>query len=209
MTAQGFWICVLVATVTFVMAMFQQTFIVGVMESLFYYMGGIGVRQRSRVAAISVFFAYTLGGFVLAKHSAAGAFGIGRILFTALLLANVRAIWIAARWRSEGVPDEPSVRLNATIMDKIANRLPLLVWPKVRVIFYVFATLEIALLVVELLARICGRRTLSPRARFESRSPRRRSKPGYSILSFVLASSLVCHCILLGLSAPPRFSGTM
>jgi hypothetical protein len=30
----------------------------------------------------------------------------------------------------------------------------------------------------------------------------------YSILSFAFAAAFVCHCMLLGASAPPRFSGT-
>ena len=32
---------------------------------------------------------------------------------------------------------------------------------------------------------------------------------GYSILSFAFASAVVCHCMLPGTSAPPRFNGLM
>ena len=34
-------------------------------------------------------------------------------------------------------------------------------------------------------------------------------EPRYSILSFAFAAAVVCHCMLPGASAPPRFSGLM
>src|ERR1035441_7627575 len=95
LTVQGFWVCLLVATITLGISIVNGTYLAGGLESLFYYLGGMGVRQRSRVAAVSIFAAYSLAGVVLARYSA-GSFGIGRILFMALLLANVRAVWLAA-----------------------------------------------------------------------------------------------------------------
>jgi hypothetical protein len=70
LTVQGLWVCFLVATVTLVIGFVSGSWLAGSLEALFYYLGGIGVRQRSRVAALSVFAAYTLAGFVLARYSA-------------------------------------------------------------------------------------------------------------------------------------------
>ena len=72
----------------------------------------------------------------------------------ALLLANVRAVWLAARWRRVGEVDESPIRMSATLSDKISDRLPALVWPKARFVFCIFALLEIAFLVFALLAPI-------------------------------------------------------
>ena len=41
------------------------------------------------------------------------------------------------------------------------------------------------------------------------RLSRARGFPGYSQRSLAFAASFVCHCILPGASAPPRFSGLM
>ena len=38
---------------------------------------------------------------------------------------------------------------------------------------------------------------------------RNRAAAAYSILSFAFAAAVVCHCMLPGSSAPPRFSGRM
>jgi hypothetical protein len=151
LTAQGFWVCFLVATITLAASILSGTYLAGGVESLFYYLGGIGVRQRSRVAAVSIFVAYTLAGFVLARYSA-GSFGIGRVIFMALLLANVRAVWLAANWRRIGETDESPIRMSDTLSDKISDRLPPLIWPRARLVFYLFALLEVGFLILALFA---------------------------------------------------------
>jgi hypothetical protein len=91
-----------------------------------------GVRRRSKVAALYVFLVYALGTRL--------AYSNLRILLCGLLLSNVRAVWLASRWRSSGTVDDSPAPLG----DKLSDLFPVLVWPKTRVVFYVFAPLEIA-----------------------------------------------------------------
>ena len=63
--------------------------------------------------------------------------------FSVLLLANVRGNWLLANWP---IQSSAPIRLNQTVGDKISDQLPLWVWPKLRIVFYVFAAIEILLL---------------------------------------------------------------
>ena len=58
--AQGYWVCALVAVVSFVFLVATGKFITAIAILLFYYVGGVGVRERSRYAAAVVFAMYLL-----------------------------------------------------------------------------------------------------------------------------------------------------
>ena len=62
-----------------------------------------------------------------------------RVIIAALLLSNLRATWIAARWRSGSDEAALPLRLDGTWADKLANKWPSWVWPKIRVAYYVFS----------------------------------------------------------------------
>lgn len=125
--------------------------LMGAFEGTFFFFAGIGVRERSRVAAISAFSAYLLSALVLQRYTGNG-FGILRIIFLALLFANIRGNWLSARWAREQQSSVPLTRLRETLGDKLADQLPTWLWPKVRFVFYVMAGLEIALLLLSLFA---------------------------------------------------------
>ena len=122
----------------------------GAFEGIFYFLAGVGVRQRSRIAAVCAFSAYLLSALVLQRYTGSG-FGIVRIIFLALLFANIRGNWLSARWASEQAA-APPVRLNETLGDKLVDQLPAWLWPKVRIAFYAGAGIEIALLLLSLFA---------------------------------------------------------
>jgi len=151
-TRQGFWICTTVAAVTIVFSAFTGSLVAGVFEGIFFFLAGVGVRERSRMAAIAAFSAYLLGTLVLQRYTGTG-FGILRITFLALLLANIRGNWLSARWEKDLQIAVVPPRLNETIGDKIADQLPTFLWPKVRYVFYVLAALEIAAGLFSLFAR--------------------------------------------------------
>src|SRR5712692_2826067 len=71
---QGFWICCLVALGNLVFSLFGGWFLAGLFESVFFFLGGIGVRQRSRVAAVVLFISYGLATLVV-------GFSVLRIVF--------------------------------------------------------------------------------------------------------------------------------
>jgi len=142
-TRQGFWICCLVAAVAIVSGAFTGSIVGGAFEGLFFFLAGIGVRERSRVAAIAAFSAYLLGALVTQRYTGSG-FGFVRIIFLALLFANIRGNWLSARWTKDSQAVVVPMRLKLTIGDKFADQLPTFLWPKARFVFYVLAGLEIA-----------------------------------------------------------------
>jgi hypothetical protein len=147
---QGFWICILAAAGTLVVDLLQGSLVAGLFEAIFFLLGGVGVRARSRFAAVTVFLASLLSSLVLQRLTGSG-FSIPRIIVLALLLANVRAIWLSAMWRGSAT-EPPPVPLNETFLDKLSDRLPIYLWPKTKWLFYVFAVVENVLLFVVLFA---------------------------------------------------------
>lgn len=149
-TTQGFWICFIVGVVTIIVTAISGSLFMGLFEGVFFILAGVGVRQRSRVASVAAFSSYLLSALVLQRYG--GGFGIVRIIFLALLFANIRGNWLSARWATEQNWGGSSARLNQTLGDKLADQLPTWVWPKVRIVFYVIAGIEIGLLLLSLLA---------------------------------------------------------
>jgi hypothetical protein len=80
LTTQGFWLCVVIGTVSLIVSLSAGSVIVGAVDSFFFFLGGVGVRQRSGVAAVSVFACYFLTGVLLQISQGAG-FNVVRILF--------------------------------------------------------------------------------------------------------------------------------
>ena len=149
-TAQGFWICFIVAGVTLIVGAFTGSLASACFEAAFFFLAGVGVRQRSRVAAVSAFAAYLLSGMVLQRYTGNG-FNVARIIFLALLLSNIRGNWLSAKWANER-QSMPSTRLNQTLGDKISDQLPMFLWPKGRFLFYLLAAAEILFLLIALFA---------------------------------------------------------
>jgi hypothetical protein len=140
---QGFWICCIVAAGTLIFSLLGGWLIPGLFESVFFFLGGIGVRQRSRVAAVALFISYGLTTLLL-------GFSVLRIVFLALLGANIRGTWLSATWRPLAT-EPPPVPLATTILDKFSGTLPIYVWPAGRWVFYVLAVVEILILAAALL----------------------------------------------------------
>ncbi len=130
--AQGYWVCAVVAIITFVVSAALGHAIAGAVVFLYYYLGGVGVRERSRYAAAVVLVMY------VADILTSGP-SVVRVLFAALLLSNLRAIWIASRWKPESDEAILPPRLSETWSDKFVDRLPMWLWPKVRILYYVFS----------------------------------------------------------------------
>jgi hypothetical protein len=149
-TAQGFWICFVVAIFTAAFSAISGSPATGVFEGAFFFFAALGVRQRSRAAAITAFVAYFLSALVLQRYTGNG-FGVLRIIFLALLFANIRGNWLSARWANDQ-QEIPVPRLNHTIGDKLSDQLPIFLWPKIRFLFYLLAGIEIALLLIGLFA---------------------------------------------------------
>jgi hypothetical protein len=141
---QGYWVCTVVAVLSFAILVFTGQAISGVATFFFYYLGGVGVRERSRYAAGIVLLMYAVGTFF-------AGIGIVRIIIGALLLSNMRATWIASQWKPDSEEAAPPPRLNDTMTDKFADRLPQWLWPKLRIPYYVFSIIFMLLIFVGLI----------------------------------------------------------
>ncbi len=130
--AQGYWVCAAVGVLSSVVLIISDQPIMGTFVLLFYYLGGVGVRERSRYAAGCVSVAY------LADLLASGP-SIVRIVLAALLLSNFRATWIAARWKPDSEEAASVPRWSETWTDKFVDKLPTFLWPKVRILYYILS----------------------------------------------------------------------
>jgi len=135
--AQGYWFCAILALLSLVVLIFSGNSILGPLIFLSYYIGGVGVRERSRYAAAVVLLMYVadavLGDAVVGGHS------VVKILIAAVLFSNLRATWIASSWKPDSEAGASPPRLGDPWSDKFADELPAFLWAKVRLLYYVFS----------------------------------------------------------------------
>jgi hypothetical protein len=141
---QGFWVCTLVAILSSVVYAFTGHEILGTTVLLFFFLGGVGVREHSRYAAAVVLISY------LWDTVATGPSTV-RVGIAAVLLSNLRATWIASTWNPESSEAMPPPRLADTWTDKLSDAMPMWLWPNIRIPFYVFS---IAFLMLDVLGVI-------------------------------------------------------
>jgi len=127
--AQGYWVCAVIAIMSFVALIISDHPFLGGFVFLVFYLGGVGVRERSRYAAGCVLVFYVMDMLVSGPS-------IVKVLFAALLLANFRAIWIASHWKPDSEEAVPAPRWSENWSDKLADQLPMWLWPKIRVAYY-------------------------------------------------------------------------
>jgi hypothetical protein len=128
---QGYWVCAIVAVFALVFSVVTGHPIFGFIALLYYYFGGVGVREHSPFAAAAVFVMFALDTVTSP--------GVLKVLLAALLLSNLRATWIASDWKPESADAAMPMRLGETWSDKFADKLPQWLWPKVQVAYYVFS----------------------------------------------------------------------
>ncbi len=141
--------CTVVAIVSFVFLAATGQPITAVLILLFYYLGGVGVRERSRYAAAVILLMYLLDTLL--------APGVIRVLISALLLSNLRATWIAGGWRPDSEEAVLPPRLGESLGDKLADRFPTWLWPKVRILYYVFSGSFLILVVFGMVVTVARR----------------------------------------------------
>ncbi|MBE0657516.1 MAG: hypothetical protein IH602_07480 [Bryobacteraceae bacterium] len=139
LTIQGFWVCFVTCVITLIVGLIGGEYFGSLFAGVFYLLGGAGVRQGSRFAAVSVFAVYLLSCIGATRH-AGMAFDALTVILIALLLANVRSVFLSARWAKSGLQVEIP-RLSTTLGDKLSDQFPKWVWPKGRYAFYVMAVL--------------------------------------------------------------------
>jgi len=151
---QGFWVCTIVGTISFVFLLFfAHQPINGFLFFLLFHIGGVGVREHNPFAA-AVLLAYYLLDllvvFVLLLLNSPGLLVV-RAIITALLISNLRATWIAGNWKSGSEEAALPPRLGDTFSDKFSDQWPAFIWPKIKVVYWIFSVGYLAVLVAGLI----------------------------------------------------------
>jgi hypothetical protein len=140
--AQGYWVCTFVAVLACLTSLLTGQIILAASLLLFFYFGGVGVRERDLFAAVIVFAFYaldTLISITFLLFASPWGMIVLRVIVSALLLSNLRATWIASNWEPNSERAALPPRLGETFADKFADLWPAWIWPKVRIIYYVFS----------------------------------------------------------------------
>jgi hypothetical protein len=151
---QGFWICIIIATVQLGMSLFMGSgaviagsrsiiIVIGVLTAMAFIVGGMGVRQSNWPAAAMVFAIFFMG--ILYTMAMGRLPGILSIFFAAILLSNLRAAFLASEWRPAGEDEDKPTRFNETLSDKLADQLPTKAWPVLQIPFFALAALLLLL----------------------------------------------------------------
>jgi len=151
--AQGYWVCAFVGVSSFLFALLQGQPILATTLLLFFYFGGVGVRERDLFAAVIVFVFYladALISVIFLVFATPWGMIVVRAIITALLFSNLRATWLASNWQPDSEQAALPPRLGETWSDKFADLWPAIIWPKVRIVYYVFSGLFLLLVVIGL-----------------------------------------------------------
>lgn len=154
LAVQGFWVCTIVGLMSFVfVGLLARQPITGFLIFLLFHFGGVGVREHNPYSAAIMFLYYVidfLASFVLLFATSPGV-GVVKVIVTALLLSNLRATWIASGWKPDSEEAALPPRMGDTFFDKLADKWPALIWPKVKWLYYVFSFGYLALTVAGLI----------------------------------------------------------
>jgi hypothetical protein len=68
-----------------------------------------------------------------------------------LLISNLRATWISGNWKPESEEAALPPRIGETFADKFSDQWPAFIWPKVKVLYYIFSVGCLAITVAGLI----------------------------------------------------------
>ena len=136
---QGYWVCTVVAIASLLFALMTSQILLGLLIFSFYYFGGVGVRERNRYAAAVVALMYSIETVLELVTTGPGLRLVIHVILAALLLANVRATWIASNWSPGSEEAVLPPRLSGTWGDKIADQLPMWLWPRMKLLYYIYS----------------------------------------------------------------------
>jgi hypothetical protein len=140
LAVQGFWVCTIVGLVSLVSLVGNQPF-TAILVFLLFYLGGVGVREHNPFAA-AIMLAYYLADFIASAFvllTTSPGMGVVRVIVIALLFSNLRATWIASGWKPDSEEAALPPRFGDTFFDKVADKWPALIWPKIKWLYYVYS----------------------------------------------------------------------
>ena len=150
LAVQGFWVCTIVGVLAFVFLALAHQPVNGLLVFILFHFGGVGVREHNPFAAAMVLIYFALDTWV-------SGVGVVRIIVNALLLSNLRATWIADHWKPESEEAALPPRFRDTFSDKLCDEWPAFIWPKIKIVYYVYAFGYLALVVAGLVLMMVRR----------------------------------------------------
>lgn len=163
---QGFWICFAIGVLNLALSAFMSVnvavpamriflLVIGVLAFFVYWVGGMGVRERSFIAALTVFILYVVGVLAQVRFP-----GVLPFIISAVLLSNVRATFLASQWRPASEDEDHPMRFNDTLRDKMVDQMPPRAWPILRYPFYIAASLMLVLMIFGAFVNLANRARL-------------------------------------------------
>lgn len=149
LAVQGFWVCTIVGALSLVFQVLAGNPVTGAVLFLLFHFGGIGVREHNPFAAgvMVAYYVIDFLGSVIFVFANSQGIGVVKVIIMALLLSNLRATWIAAGWKADSEEAALPPRMGDTVADKFSDKWPAFIWPKVKVLYYIFSFLFLALIV--------------------------------------------------------------
>ncbi len=158
---QGFWICFVIAAVTFAFSLLTGNILyiaIAIFTGLIFWVGGMGVREKSWIAAAIIFACFLLDTLVTILQTGLMPIVFIRIFLLGVLLTNIRATFLASEWKPAGEDEDRPTRFNEGLKDKLVDVWPPKLWRVLQIPFYGFSILWVLLsllgLVFILMARL-------------------------------------------------------
>jgi hypothetical protein len=152
LAVQGFWVCTVVGGLFLVSQVLAGNPVTGLMLFLLFHFGGVGVREHNPFAA-GIMLAYYVIDFlssVVLVFANTPGIGVVKVIIMALLFSNLRATWIAAGWNPNSEEAALPPRMGDTFADKFSDKWPAFIWPKAKVLYYIFSFACLVLIVSSL-----------------------------------------------------------
>jgi len=152
LAVQGFWVCTIIGVLTLVFQVLAGNSVTGILILLLFHLGGVGVREHNPFAA-GIMLAYYVVDFlssIVFVFTNTPGIGVVKIIVMALLLSNLRATWIASGWKSDSEEAVLPPRMGDTFADKFSDKWPAFIWPKVKILYYIFSFVLLVLIVAGL-----------------------------------------------------------
>jgi len=141
LAVQGFWVCTIVGALSLFFLTVSGHYIMGPLVFLLFHLGGVGVREHNAFAA-AITLAYYVADFLLAivfLFLNTPGIAVVRIIIIALLFSNLRATWIAGNWKPESEEAALPPRMGDTLADKFSDKWPAWVWPKIKIVYFLYS----------------------------------------------------------------------
>jgi hypothetical protein len=144
---QGFWVCLIIGVLSLALIVITAssisdsagrtvTLALGLIIFFVYLAGGMGVRESNWPAAAMIFAIY-----VINQLASGRGISVISLIIGAVLLSNVRATFIASRWKPPAEVEDRPMRFNETFRDKLVDQLPPKAWPILKIPFFAAASL--------------------------------------------------------------------